>query len=221
MPRRPHPTDPRAGFSLIEALIVLIVGAMALTLVFAVGGKANETDFRLGRRALITADSRVATDSLRAMISGIVLAPTHPGTGAGADTGQRPFVGDAGGFLADALLDTATPCASAGPVSDLRVELVRTQTGMVLACRVGQGAPVALFDLGQRRAAFSYSIDGQIWSDRWAERDGGAPDRAMEPHERRLYVRLASDDGSLQITGRASSDRPELQPSRQPIGPAL
>ncbi len=40
-----------AGFSLIEALIVLIVAGFALMLVFAIGGQAARTGFALGRRA--------------------------------------------------------------------------------------------------------------------------------------------------------------------------
>ena len=44
-----------AGFSLIEALIVLLVAGMALMLVFSIGGESARTGFRLGRRALAAA----------------------------------------------------------------------------------------------------------------------------------------------------------------------
>ena len=40
------------GFSLMEAMVVLIIGGMALMLVFAIGGRAAEIGFGLGRRAL-------------------------------------------------------------------------------------------------------------------------------------------------------------------------
>jgi hypothetical protein len=40
------------GFSLIEALIVLIVAAFALMLVLSICGQAARTGFALGRRAL-------------------------------------------------------------------------------------------------------------------------------------------------------------------------
>ena len=42
----------RQGFSLIEALVVLLVAGAALMLVFSVGVRSTETAFRLGRRAL-------------------------------------------------------------------------------------------------------------------------------------------------------------------------
>ncbi|MEI9964247.1 MAG: hypothetical protein WDM92_05685 [Caulobacteraceae bacterium] len=213
--------DARAGFSLIEALIVLIVAGMALTLILSVGGKANETDFRLGRRALMTADSRLGTDSLRAIIAGIALAPAGWAAEAGPDTSRAGFIGEARGFRADALLDVATPCAAAGPVDGLQVELVQTDRGALLACHVGEGARTTLLDLGARRVSFSYSLDGQVWTDRWAEPEAAAQIGTATPHERRLFVRLASEDGSVEITGRASSDRPDLQPVRQQIAPAL
>jgi hypothetical protein len=212
--------NPRAGFSLIEALIVLIVGAMALILIFGVGGKANETAFRLGRRALSTADNRLATDSLRAIISGAALSPADAGADSTPSPGVR-FAGDAAGFRTDAMLDVATPCAPSGPASDLSVEIVRSGSGSLLTCRVGQGPTAVLLDLGAHSAGFSYSLDGQVWSDRWAEPPGSTPVGMATPHERRLYVRLASDDGAVEITGRASSDRPDLQPHHQQVGPAL
>ena len=200
---------------------MLIIGAMALILVFGVGGKANETAFRLGRRALLTADSRLAGDSLGAIISGVVLAPADQGTGAADGFAGRRFVGVPAGFRTDVIMDVATPCAPAGSIADLRVELVRARGGVILTCRVGEGAPIALLDLGDRPASFSYSLDGLTWTDGWSERQGFGLSPTATPHERRLYVRLASSDGSVEIVGRASSDRPELQAQRQKIGPDL
>jgi hypothetical protein len=215
------PNDTRAGFSLIEALIVLIVGAMALVLVFSVGGKSNETAFRLGRRALMAADGRLGSDSVSAIIAGVDLAPIDPSAGADEDRRQSGFVGGPDGFRADVITETATPCAAAGPARNLRLDLVRGQGGTILTCRVGDGAPTVLLDLGARRAAFSYSLDGEVWADRWTERGAAPLTGSAAPRERRLFVRLASEDGAVEITGRASSDRPELQPHRQQVGPTL
>ena len=91
----------KPGFSLIEALIVLIVAGLALMLVFSIGGQAARTGFALGRRALTVADSEVSQDELRALVGALVVPPS------GADPAKLkldPFVGDAHGFTADAIL---------------------------------------------------------------------------------------------------------------------
>ena len=70
------------GFSLIEALVVLVVTGAALMLVFSVGARSTEIAFRLGRRALDLADRQVSTDALRVMIRGLEAPPL------GAETRQ-------------------------------------------------------------------------------------------------------------------------------------
>jgi hypothetical protein len=59
--RPPFPSD--AGFSLIEAAIMLAVAGMALMLIFAVATRSSQQGFRLGRNALAVADRELADDA--------------------------------------------------------------------------------------------------------------------------------------------------------------
>jgi len=102
--------SPQTGFSLIEALIVLLVAGMALMLVFAIGGQSARTGFALGRRALGAADDDVTQDQLRSLIRD--LTPTPIGVDPAA-LGLAPFIGDAAGFEGDAVLDRAGACGEA------------------------------------------------------------------------------------------------------------
>jgi hypothetical protein len=92
------------------------------------------------------------------------------------------------------------------------ISLVGDATGDVVTCQADGGAVTQLTDLRPRRARFSYSDDGLTWRDGWRD----APDlmaRAQAPRERAVYVRLATDDGRIEVLERASSGRPGLYPA--------
>ena len=65
----------RSGFSLIEALVVLAIGGMALAIIFSIGIKAGDTGFSLGRRAMSAADLDVSVSDVRVLIAPF---PAHP-----------------------------------------------------------------------------------------------------------------------------------------------
>jgi hypothetical protein len=199
------------GFSLIEALIVLLVAGMALMLVFSIGGGAARTGFQLGRRALAAADGEVAEDELRGLIAGLRLAP------GGVDPQTlklAPFAGDARGFAADAVLARPGLCGPAGPAGRLRVAIETRPDGDVVTCQAGAAPAVLVADLAPRRARFAYSLDGVRWSDRWSPPPPFDP--KAPPVEQALYIRLASDDGQVEVVGRASSGPPWLYPKPPP-----
>jgi hypothetical protein len=190
----------------MEALVVLIVAGMALMLVFAIGGRAAQTGFQLGRRALAVADGEVAQDELRGLIRGLVLPPAGVDP---HDLAMPPFVGDARGFAGDVVLDRAGLCAPAGPAGVLLVALEARPDGDLITCGPKTGARTVVADLRPRRARFAYSLDGGSWSDQWTSRPDWTPGR-RDPAERRLFVRLASDDGRFELIERATSGPPQL-----------
>jgi hypothetical protein len=195
-----------AGFSLMEALVVLIVAGMALMLVFAIGGRAARTGFQLGRRALAVADGEVAGDEVRGLIRGLALPPA---TIDPRDVGLHPFVGDARGFQAEVVLDRAGLCALAGPAGLVQVTLEAQADGDLVTCRTNTGARTVVADLRPRRARFAYSADGAAWSDQWTSRPDWTVRRGYAA-ERRLFVRLASDDGRFELIERATSGPPQF-----------
>lgn len=207
----------RAGFSLIEALIVLLVAGMALMLVFSIGAEAARTGFSLGRRAMAAADGEVAEDELRTVIASLALPP------AGADPKAlrlEPFVGRADGFSASAVLTRAGLCGPAGPAGLVRVSLDRRADGDLVSCQARGEPPIVIADLRPRRARFTYSVDGSNWSDRWAP----PPDWAVPHHgmsAQAIFIRLASDDGRIEWIERATSGPPWLYaaPAAKPAAP--
>lgn len=218
MPPPPAFRQSRAGFSLMEATVVLIVAGMALMLIFAVATKASDQGFRLGRLALGAADAEVADDAFRNLVAGLEIAPTPPSPG---KLHAQRFDGGPDGFSGPAVLGRGGGCAPAGPVAGLRVEVLRTANGDRVVCRSNVSETV-LFEL-KRRAAFAYSEDGRRWTSRWTDRPafglGAAPGRLRL--SRRLWVRLATDDGRFAIVAVTARDRPvEVEPE-QPGGPAL
>jgi hypothetical protein len=208
-----------AGFSLIEALVVLLVAGMALMLVFSIGGQSARTGFALGRRALAAADDEVTQDQLRSLIRDLTPAPIGVDP---APFGLAPFLGDASGFQGDAVLDRVGVCGDAGPVGHIRVAIESHADGDVVSCQVGASAPRLVADLRPRRVRFAYSADGVQWRDGWrapaiakALLVGPAP-QIRSPAS--VFIRLASDDGRIELVERASSGPPWLFPedSRRP-----
>lgn len=205
--RRPNIAR-RRGFSLIEALVVLAVAGAALMLIFSVGVRSTEIAFRLGRRALDLADRQVSSDALRGVVRGLVIPPTGSEVRAGAS--------DAGGatrrFGGPAVLATATPCAGSGPSAWVEVSLVGEAGGDVVTCRADGGPAIVLADLRPHRARFSYSEDGVRWRESWRATPR-LMDRALAPREQGVYVRLATDDGKIEVIEHATSGRPDPAPA--------
>jgi hypothetical protein len=200
---------PAAGFSLIEALIVLVVAGLALMLVFSIGGQAARTGFALGRRALTVADGEVSQDELRALVGALALPP------AGVDPAKLkldPFVGDAHGFSADAILTRSGLCGPAGPAGRLRVAIDPQAGGDLVTCQARGATPIVVADLRPRRARFAYSADGASWSDAWSPPPAGPH---AQPAAQSVFIRLYSDDGRIEWVDRATSGPSWLYASPQ------
>jgi len=198
-----------AGFSLIEALIVLVVAGFALMLVFSIGGQAARTGFALGRRALTVADGEVSQDELRALVGALVVPP------AGVDPAKLkldPFVGDAHGFAADAILTRPGLCGPAGPAGQLRIAIDPQPDGDLVTCQARGQTPIVVADLRPRRARFAYSADGATWADAWSPPPTAphAPAAALS-----VFIRLYSDDGRVEWVDRATSGPPWLYSQTQ------
>jgi hypothetical protein len=200
----PSSASTRAGFSLIEATVMLAVAGMALMLIFAVATKASDQGFRLGRLALGAADAEVADDAFRSLVSGLVLQPSPPTAGGAA------FTGSAEGFEGPAVLGRGGPCAPAGPAARLRVQLVHAAEGDRLVCS-STGRQAVLMELSGP-AALAYSEDGLNWSPRFSDRPSfglsGPAAPGLLRRSRRLHVRLATLDGRTVIFAAGARDQP-------------
>lgn len=187
--------------------MVLAIGGMAMMLVFGIGARATETGFRLGRTALGAADASVSTESYRALVEGLVLAP---GNVVPASYRLTPVNITATRISGDAVLARGTACAPAGPVRDLSLDIVPDEAGSALVCGRPGHEPVVLLR-SPRPMTFAASEDGEVWQDIWTN-DIEAPvmtgEETPEMYERRLWVRLSDDLGGLDLVGMARSGRP-------------
>lgn len=160
------PVRRRPGFSLIEALVVLAIGGMALAIIFSIGVKAGDTGFALGRRAMAAADADVAVSDLRAIVRSIALRP--PATmRAGVD---RPLVGTAERLEADAVMERATLCAPQGWAGRLVLSVEDHDGAKALFCQAGARPRVLLIALDGDAPGLSYSQNGSDWSALFATR---------------------------------------------------
>ena len=178
----------RAGFSLVEALVVLAITSVLLILLVSVSTGAQHAGFRAAARADSVQDRLVGEAALRILLRAVRLP--EPGRSA------APFDGDPDGFTAAVVPGRATPCGAGAPSAALSLRLDRIGGRTRLVCAGADGRAALLLDLGPSPAAFSYALAGRDWSDRLSAtlpttRGGPAPPR-LRP---RLWIRLAASSG--------------------------
>ena len=203
-----------SGFSVLEAIIVLAVTGLALTLIFSVGSKSASQGFSLGRRALDVSDRSLAVESYRALIGGVVLPqPRSP------DVPLDPaFAGSASTISALTSVSRPNICSVAGRVM-ISMMLTIQNAGTDLTCSAG-GGPAKLMMRLKGPAAFSYSPDGVKWRDALNVNPPriGSDDPATDVETSvrlgapPIYVRLATTDGSEQILAASLPERPLVRP---------
>ena len=178
-------TARRAGFSLIEALVVLAIGGMALAVIFSIGIKAGDTGFSLGRRAMSVADADVAISDLRSIIRSLSLRPPASIL-EGVDL---PIVAGPNRLEADAVMERATGCAPQGWAGRLTLTIETQGAEKVVMCQAGpRKTPILTLPRGAT-AAFSYSPDGATWTPSF-ETPRGAPVSMDNFRSQSLWVRL-------------------------------
>lgn len=193
----------RPGFSLIEALVVLAIGGMAMAVIFSIGLKAGDTGFALGRRAMSVADTDVAVMDLRSLIRSIALRP--PAT-INPDYDQRLF-GTPQRLEADVVTQRATLCTPTGWSGRLILSIEVEEGRQVLNCQAGsQKRTIMALPPGQE-ARLSYSVNQINWQDQYQ-----SPEQTINAENFRsqtLWVRLTGGP-RLEVIEAAYSSQPGL-----------
>ena len=189
----------RAGFSLIEALVVMAIGGMALAIIFSIGTKAGDTGFKLGRGAMDAADADVALSDLRTVLASFVLRP--PST-ALADV-DEPMSGEESRLTGDVVLRRATICGPQGWAGRLTLVIEPFEGGRRLSCEKG-GERATLLDLPRGSGRFRYSTDGADWTTVYSnDPDGfGAP---AEVTQLQLFIRFQAGSDGVDVVQSLSS----------------
>ncbi|MBB5745335.1 pilus assembly FimT family protein [Brevundimonas variabilis] len=195
------PLHPRSGFSLIEALVVLAIGGMALAIIFSIGIKAGDTGFGLGRRAMAAADTELSTNDLRSLLRSYSVRPA----GSFVEGVDRPVEGTSTRLVGEAVMERATQCAPQGWAGELALE-IEQRDGLISVVCQANGRRVTLASGPGARGGFQYSSDaGSTWSDTWRTAQG---DRFAEPRSARVWIRLTGP-GMQDIVETAGSGRPQ------------
>lgn len=192
----------RSGFSLIEALVVLAIGGMALAIIFSIGIKAGDTGFSLGRRAMSASDLDVSVSDIRVLIRSIALRPAET-FNAQVD---RAISGAPERLEADVVMERATQCAPQGWAGRMVLTVTRDAGQGVLTCEAGSG-PVTLITTSDPAARLSYSVDGMAWSAVYAPAERVPAINDGQMRATRLFVRFQG--GAVDILDSAGSGRPE------------
>lgn len=187
---------------MIEALVVLAIGGMALAIIFSIGIKAGDTGFSLGRRAMTAADLDVSVSDVRVLIRSIALRPPET-FNAQID---RPIVGAPERLEADVVMERATQCAPQGWAGQMVLTVRREDGQGVLTCEAG-GEPVTLIATSDPTASLSYSSDGVTWSTAYASATRGDAASDGQMRSSRLFVRFKG--GAVDVLDAAGSGRPE------------
>lgn len=190
----------RSGFSLIEALVVLTIGGMALAVIFSIGIKAGDTGFALGRRAMSAADKDVSLQDLRTLLRSIELRPA-PHITKGLD---RPFIGTKERLEANVIMAQASACGPQGWAGRLSLSLVREGTETRLICQAEQAIEIMSWT-SIDEAAFSYSRDGLSWAPALSTPEE-SPGFQEEVFSESLWISLNGIDGNEIIEKVSSGD---------------
>ncbi len=193
----------RAGFSLIEALVVLAISGMALAVIFSIGVRAGDSGFALGRRAMSAADQDIAVADLRSIFRSVIVQPSRtlrPEI-------DQPFFGTSDRFEGQVVMERATQCAPAGWSGRVILDVERQGEGSVLVCQAGTYRR-RLLESRERNATLSYSRDGRSWSQAATNAQATASDPGSVKSEV-LYIRFSGGPQS-DVLEMASSGRPEV-----------
>jgi len=190
----------RPGFSLIEALVVLAIGGMALAVIFSIGIKAGDTGFALGRRAMSAADTDVGLQDLRSVLRSIELRPA-PHVMKGID---RPFIGTPERLEANVVMTQASACGPQGWAGRLSLSFVREGNQTRLICQADQ--PIELLAWSDADTAqFRYSPDGLLWNASLSTPEE-SPGFQEEVYSESLWISLSKVDGNEIIEKVSSGD---------------
>lgn len=197
-------TTRRSGFSLVEALVVLAIGGMALAVIFSIGVKAGDTGFALGRRAMAAADQDVALGDLRVILRSLDLRPPQ----LIAEEVDSPIVGTSTRLEATVVLEQATACGPQGWAGSMVLSLIPHEGGGAgLYCQAGDREVALMTWTRERPLGFRFSTDKQVWTESFSTPLVRAPlEEALLSQS--LWISFSSQTGG-QVIEEVTSGQPE------------
>ncbi|GEM_PF-2214464 len=161
------------GFSLLEAIIILVVASLVLSVILPLASRTIRDNLRIGVAGLRSVDESLSEDVLR-RLGGAVITPI-------VASGRPPAVTTAEGsdrrLRITVLPDRDLPCAAAfhEQIIELRLESAGASGRLICVPITGleelevrsDVVSVEIFRWRGGFASFQYSENGQAWSKNW------------------------------------------------------
>lgn len=153
-----------AGFSILEAIVVLLISSMVLSVVLPIVIQSTAQNLRTGQRALSIVEQTLDENSFRRLLRSVA-PPRQSVLGKPA---RVTVEGEPKTLSFVALSDAPTSCVRSPGETTVRLEIEREQQTQreSLVCYAGAQARV-LASWNAADATFAYSLDGKIWADEW------------------------------------------------------
>lgn len=187
---RTGPPPAQAGFSILEAIVILMIGGMILSAVLPIVMQSTAQNLRLGKKALGSVEAILEESAFRALMQSAA-PPAQSSLGRPARVTIR---GDANSLSLVSL--NAQPLACAKSLGEIPVTLVieglGSNAGGQLVCRSEEASrTLATWPAG--RVSLAYSSDGKSWADKW-------PSEADEARWERDLVATGATSGAPLIS---------------------
>lgn len=169
MMRRAPSSDRQAGFSLMEAIIALVIASMVLSAILPVASRSVTDNIRIGMKGLDAFSMSIDEQAFRSLADASVAPPTEPLKPPARTT---VAAGDAKGFDLDATSPVTLRCVPAGESVAVRIgiEPAADGKGGSLVCASGAGLRRDLMVwTDDSVASLSYSEDGRVWTPVWPQ----------------------------------------------------
>ena len=166
---------PSSGFTIMEALISLVVVSLMLSLLLPIVGGGLARNQSLGLAGLETMQSRLGEQLFRELAESAARKPVSTLS----DASSSNIHGSVTQARLRVAVDRRLPCALEGTVSEVELEIVNAADGGELHCRGAPGG-ARLLTWKKGRGEFSYSRDGATWLSEWPSAERA---RTSEPQQ--------------------------------------
>ena len=156
----------QSGFSIIEAIVVLLIGGMILSLILPIASRSTADNLRIGMRGLDNFSVSISEQLFRRLASAVVPPDARPFEPAPTNT--------VSGTPQEARFSVRSPdavfCAPEGQTTNIVLKIEPQGDGGRLVCEA-LSRQVEVLQWASGAGQFAYSPDGSRWIQRWPESD--------------------------------------------------
>lgn len=197
-----HPvTDSRklamAGFSVLEAIIALVVASMILSVILPIASRSVSDNLRVGMRGLDAVALSIEESAFRGLAAAAVPAPTLPFRPAP----REMLTGTPSEIVMTAMTPQVTLCVPQGEPVPVTLSIEQSGEAGRLVCRAAERER-ELLRWQDGTASFAFSLDGGAWSDVWPTGPDTSADVAQFGVSQRTSIKAPRVRFTLMRAGR-------------------